>query len=65
MWGRMFLRYFSTKPKMKPIELNMPLEQTQTITRVIFGIVKEHGPLTVAETWERVKVIESVFKLLF
>ncbi|XP_044474480.1 uncharacterized protein LOC123202596 [Mangifera indica] len=61
MWGRMFLRYFSTKPKpkpkMKPIELNMPLEQTQTITRVIFGIVKEHGPLTVAETWERVKEV--------
>ncbi|KAJ0085745.1 hypothetical protein Patl1_08357 [Pistacia atlantica] len=57
--GRMFLRYFSTKPKpkMKPIELNMPPEQTETITRVIFNIVKEHGPLTVAETWDRVKEV--------
>ncbi|KAJ4706844.1 Thiamine-phosphate synthase [Melia azedarach] len=53
----MFLRYFSTKPKpkMKPIELNTPPEQNQTITRVIFDIVKEHGPLTIADTWERVK----------
>ncbi|KAK9214769.1 hypothetical protein WN944_006768 [Citrus x changshan-huyou] len=32
-----------------------PPEQTQRITRVMFAIVKEHGPLTVAETWERVK----------
>lgn len=55
--GRMFVRYLSTKPKpkMKPIELKTQPEQTQTITRVIFDIVKEHGPLTIAETWERVK----------
>lgn len=53
------VRYFSTKPKpkMKPIELSTPPEQTQTITRVIFDILKEHGPLTVAETWERVKEV--------
>ncbi|KAK2990432.1 hypothetical protein RJ640_011180 [Escallonia rubra] len=44
------------KPKMKPIELKTPPEQTQTITRAIFDIVKEHGPLTVADTWERVKL---------
>ena len=52
------IRYFSTKPKpkMKPIELKTPPEQTQTITRVIFDILKEHGPLTVGDTWERVKV---------
>ncbi|XP_022136839.1 uncharacterized protein LOC111008437 isoform X2 [Momordica charantia] len=52
------IRYFATKPKpkMKPIELNTPPEQTQTITRVIFDIVKEHGPLTIAETWDRVQV---------
>lgn len=42
---------------MKPIELNTPPEQTQTITRVIFDILKEHGPLTIAETWDRVKVL--------
>ncbi|KAK3026548.1 hypothetical protein RJ639_041845 [Escallonia herrerae] len=44
------------KPKMKPIELKTPPEQTQTITRAIFEIVKEHGPLTVADTWEHVNV---------
>ena len=41
---------------MKPIELKTPPEQTQTITRAIFDIVKEHGPLTIAETWDRVQV---------
>lgn len=46
------------KPKMKPIELKTPPEQTQTITRVIFDILKEHGPLSIADTWERVKVIK-------
>ncbi|KAK6924413.1 hypothetical protein RJ641_010613 [Dillenia turbinata] len=53
------VRHFSkhSKPKMKPIELQTPPEQTQTITRVIFDIVKEHGPLTIAETWERVQEV--------
>ncbi|XP_065865398.1 uncharacterized protein [Euphorbia lathyris] len=52
-------RYFSTKPKpkMKPIELKSPPEQTQTITRAIFDIVKEHGPLTVSETWEKLQEV--------
>ena len=54
----LLIRQFATKPKpkMKPIELNTPPEQTQTITRVIFDVLKEHGPLTIAETWDRVKV---------
>ncbi|KAK9285249.1 hypothetical protein L1049_024438 [Liquidambar formosana] len=53
------IRYLGKKPKpkMKPIELKTPPEQTQTITRVIFDIVKEHGPLTIADTWERVKEV--------
>ena len=45
---------------MKPIELKTPPEQIQTITRVIFDMVKEDGPLTVADSWERVKVCVSV-----
>ncbi|XP_068654843.1 uncharacterized protein [Aristolochia californica] len=51
------VRYFAKKPKpkLKPIELKTPPEQTQTISRVIFDIVKEHGPLTIAETWEHAK----------
>ncbi|GLT36412.1 hypothetical protein SLA2020_107910 [Shorea laevis] len=53
------IRYFSTKPKpkMKPIELKSAPEQTQTITRVIFDILKEHGPLTVSDAWNRVKEV--------
>ncbi|KAJ6353248.1 hypothetical protein OIU76_002292 [Salix suchowensis] len=56
---RAAIRYFSTKPKpkMKPIELKTPPEQTQTITRAIIDIVKEHGPLTIAETWEKVQEV--------
>lgn len=46
------------KPKMKPIELKTPPDQTQTITRVLFDIIKEHGPLTIADTWEHVKVAQ-------
>ncbi|KAK8311855.1 hypothetical protein V6Z11_A04G000300 [Gossypium hirsutum] len=48
MFGSM-IRYFSTKPKpkMKPIEL-------KTVT---FDILKEHGPLTVGDTWERIKEV--------
>ncbi|XP_047338522.1 uncharacterized protein LOC124942138 [Impatiens glandulifera] len=42
------------KPKMKPIELKTPPEQNQTITRAVFDILKEHGPLTIADTWQRV-----------
>ncbi|XP_004289112.1 PREDICTED: uncharacterized protein LOC101305311 isoform X2 [Fragaria vesca subsp. vesca] len=45
------------KPKMKPIELKTPPEQTQTITRAIFDIVKEHGPLTISETWDHVQEV--------
>ncbi|KAJ8459495.1 hypothetical protein OPV22_032421 [Ensete ventricosum] len=43
------------KPKMKPIEPRTPPEQTQTITRAIFDVVKEHGPLTIADTWDHLK----------
>ncbi|KAF9619400.1 hypothetical protein IFM89_006587 [Coptis chinensis] len=45
------------KPKLKPIELKTPPEQTQTISRVIFDVVKEHGPLTIADTWEHIKPV--------
>ncbi|VFQ63360.1 unnamed protein product [Cuscuta campestris] len=59
MFGTM-IRYMvarKPKPKMKPIELKTPPEQTQTITRVIFDILKEHGPLTIGDTWEHVKEV--------
>lgn len=55
------IRYIAKKPKpkMKPIELKTPPEQTQTITRVIFDVLKEHGPLTITDTWERLKVASN------
>ncbi|KAF3341991.1 hypothetical protein FCM35_KLT00629 [Carex littledalei] len=43
------------KPKMKPIELTSPPEQTLSISRAIFDVVKEHGPLTISDTWDHVK----------
>lgn len=44
------------KPKMAPIELTAPPEQAQSITRAIFDAVREHGPLTVSDVWDHVKV---------
>ncbi|KAK4254608.1 hypothetical protein QN277_009965 [Acacia crassicarpa] len=51
------IRYFAkkAKPKMRPVSLKTPLEQRQTITRALFDIVNEHGPLTIGETWQRVQ----------
>uniref|UniRef100_A0A453GJC3 Uncharacterized protein n=1 Tax=Aegilops tauschii subsp. strangulata TaxID=200361 RepID=A0A453GJC3_AEGTS len=43
------------KPKMAPIELTTAPEQAQSITRTIFDVVKEHGPLTISDVWEHVK----------
>ncbi|KAJ8770751.1 hypothetical protein K2173_021398 [Erythroxylum novogranatense] len=53
------IRFFSTnpKPKMKQIELRTPPEQTQTITRTIFDVVKEHGPISVSDIWEKVQEV--------
>ncbi|CAK8538992.1 unnamed protein product [Lathyrus sativus] len=45
------------KPKMGAVTLTTPPEQRQTITRTLFDIVKEHGPITVSNTWERVKEV--------
>lgn len=44
------------KPKMAPIELTAPPEQAQSITRTIFDVVREHGPLTISDVWDHVKV---------
>lgn len=52
------IRYFAkkSKPKMKTVSLKTPPEQRQTITRALFDIVNEHGPLTIGETWQRIQV---------
>nr|XP_043617524.1 uncharacterized protein LOC122589310 [Erigeron canadensis] len=53
------VKYLGTKPKpaMKALEPRFRPEQNQTITRAIFEILKEHGPLSVAQTWERVQQV--------
>ncbi|KAI3761063.1 hypothetical protein L1987_51469 [Smallanthus sonchifolius] len=53
------VKYLGTKPKpaMKALEPRFRPEQNQTITRAIFEILKEHGPLSVAQTWERVQEV--------
>jgi hypothetical protein len=58
--GNMFataVRYFAkrSKPKMKPVETRLPVEQALTISTAVFDVIKAHGPLTVAGTWDRVK----------
>ncbi|CAI8610295.1 unnamed protein product [Vicia faba] len=35
----------------------MPPELRQMITRSLFDIVKEHGPITISNTWERVQEV--------
>jgi hypothetical protein len=52
------------KPKLGAVPLTTPPEQRQTITRALFDIVKEHGPITVSNTWERVKVIVNSSKYI-
>ncbi|KAM0001700.1 putative ASXL, HARE-HTH domain-containing protein [Helianthus debilis subsp. tardiflorus] len=53
------VKHLGTKPKpaMKALEPRFRPEQNQTITRAIFEILKEHGPLSVAQTWERVQEV--------
>ncbi|KAL4582652.1 hypothetical protein LXL04_007209 [Taraxacum kok-saghyz] len=53
------VKYLGTKPKpaMKALEPRFRPEQNQTITRAIFDILKDHGPLSVAQTWERVQEV--------
>ncbi|XP_052296656.1 uncharacterized protein LOC127902117 [Citrus sinensis] len=52
-------RYLSTKPKpkMKPIKLKTPPEQIQTITRVMFDIVKKTVLSPLPKLGERVKCV--------
>ncbi|KAG2583433.1 hypothetical protein PVAP13_6KG218400 [Panicum virgatum] len=48
------------RPKMARIQLTVPPEQAQSITRAIFDIVRGHGPLTISDVWpvwDHVKVL--------
>lgn len=51
------VRYFAKKPKpkMRPADTRLPPEQAIAISTAVFDVIKAHGPLTVAGTWDRVK----------
>lgn len=44
------------KPAVSALAPRFRPEQNQAIKQAIFEILKEHGPLSVAQTWERVQV---------
>lgn len=39
-----------------PVDPKIPPEDAQTVSRVLYDIIREHGPLTVAEVWDHSKV---------
>ncbi|KAH9307444.1 hypothetical protein KI387_035355 [Taxus chinensis] len=43
------------KPKLKPVNPKIPPEQAVSVSRSIFDIVKQHGPLNIAAAWDRVQ----------
>jgi len=51
------VRYFAkkSKPKTRPEHTRLPPEQAVTISTALFDVIKAHGPLTIASTWDRVK----------
>ncbi|XP_044965536.1 uncharacterized protein LOC123425848 isoform X2 [Hordeum vulgare subsp. vulgare] len=46
---------------MAPERLTTAPEQAQSITRTIFDVVKEHGPLTISDVWDHVKYIAKLY----
>lgn len=40
-----------------PVDPKIPSEDAQTVSRVLYDIIRERGPLTVAETWDHSKVV--------
>lgn len=55
--GRMLVRYFSRKrsPDLRRINPKVPREEAKAISKNLYDILKDHGPLTVSNTWNYVK----------
>ncbi|KAG1354744.1 putative 2-oxoglutarate decarboxylase [Cocos nucifera] len=55
--GRMLVRYFSRKrsPDLRRISPKVPREEAKTISKGLYDILKDHGPLTVSNTWDYAK----------
>ncbi|XP_020087668.1 uncharacterized protein LOC109709763 isoform X2 [Ananas comosus] len=56
--ARMLVRYFSRKrgQDVRRINPKVPREEASEISKGLYQIVKDHGPLTVANTWNFAKV---------
>ena len=56
--GGVFSRYFSRKrsPDLRRINPKVPTEEATVISRNLYRIVKNNGPLSVSHTWNHAKV---------
>ncbi|RWW77068.1 hypothetical protein BHE74_00014801 [Ensete ventricosum] len=56
--GRVFSRYFSRKRStdLRRINPKVPREEATAISRNLYQIVKNNGPLSVSDTWNHTKV---------
>ncbi|XAR70077.1 hypothetical protein NMG60_11026816 [Bertholletia excelsa] len=52
-----FLRYFSRKCALNLRKINpkVPPQEASSIAEGLYNIIKQHGPLTVSNTWNHVK----------
>ncbi|XP_077233562.1 tumor necrosis factor receptor family protein [Tasmannia lanceolata] len=52
-----FVRYFSKKRAVNPRKINpkVPLQEASTISKSLYQIIKDNGPITVSNTWNQAK----------
>lgn len=62
------VRYYSSSRKaavnVRKINPKVPTQQAYSIAQSLYGIIKQHGPLTVSNTWIHAKVIPHRFLIL-
>lgn len=62
------VRYYSSSRKaavnVRKINPKVPTQQAYSIAQSLHGIIKQHGPLTISNTWIHAKVIPHCFFLL-
>ncbi|CAL9753486.1 unnamed protein product [Musa acuminata subsp. burmannicoides] len=62
--GRALVRCFSRKhsPDIRRINPKVPREEATAISHSLYQIVKDHGPLFVADTWNHAKHLFNIEK---
>ncbi|XP_068635775.1 uncharacterized protein [Aristolochia californica] len=52
-----FVRFFSKKrsPNLRKINPKVPPQEAMGIAKGLYGIIKDHGPITVSNTWNIAK----------